>query len=87
MARFVVRDINRKCHTQLNEPICFRISQIHSQIYFEEDSGVEYIYKEPKLTSLSEISERLYKQYSDKLGAENVQLIMDSSPVWTFNAF
>lgn len=52
-----------------------------SQIYFEEDSGVEFIYKEPKLTSLSEISERLYKQYKDKFGADNVKMIMDSSPV------
>lgn len=51
------------------------------QIYFEEDSGVEYIYKEPKLTSLSEISERLYKQYKDKFGAESVKMIQDSSPV------
>lgn len=51
------------------------------QLYFEDDSGVEYIYKEPKLTSLSEISERLYKQYRDKFGADNVKLIQDSSPV------
>lgn len=55
------------------------------QIYFEEDNGVEYIYKEPKLTSLSEISERLYKQYKDKLGADYVKMIMDSSPVSTRN--
>lgn len=51
------------------------------QIYFEDDSGIEYIYKEPKLTSLSEISERLFKQYKDKFGADSVKLIQDSSPV------
>lgn len=50
-------------------------------MYFEEDSGVEYVYKEPKLTSLSEIAERLYKQYSDKFGTDVVQMIKDSSPV------
>lgn len=52
-----------------------------SQIYFEEDNEVEYVYKEPKITSLSEISERLHKQYQDKFGADSVKLIMDSSPV------
>lgn len=51
------------------------------QIYFEDDNGVEYVYKEPKITSLSEISERLHKQYRDKFGADNVKMIMDSSPV------
>ena len=39
------------------------------------------MYKEPKLTSLSEISERLLKQYQDKFGADSVKIIMDSSPV------
>ncbi|XP_037912923.1 dedicator of cytokinesis protein 9 isoform X4 [Hermetia illucens] len=53
----------------------------YGQLYFEEDSGVEYVYKEPKLTSLSEISERLHKQYKDKLGGDVVKMIMDSSPV------
>ncbi|XP_037029406.1 dedicator of cytokinesis protein 9-like isoform X1 [Bradysia coprophila] len=53
----------------------------YGQLYFEGDSGVEYVYKEPKITSLSEISERLHKQYRDKFGAENVKMIMDSSPV------
>uniref|UniRef100_A0A182VSH9 Dedicator of cytokinesis protein 9 n=1 Tax=Anopheles minimus TaxID=112268 RepID=A0A182VSH9_9DIPT len=52
-----------------------------SQLYFEEENGVEYIYKEPKVTSLSEISERLHKQYRDKFGADNVKILMDSAPV------
>ncbi|XP_067007867.2 dedicator of cytokinesis protein 9 [Anabrus simplex] len=51
------------------------------QAYFEEDSGVEYIYKEPKVTSLSEISERLHQLYSDKFGQELVKIIMDSAPI------
>lgn len=53
-------------------------------MYFEEDHAVEYVYKEPKLTSLSEISERLAKQYKEKFGADVVKLIMDSSPVSLF---
>ncbi|PSN40266.1 Dedicator of cytokinesis protein 11 [Blattella germanica] len=51
------------------------------QAYFEEDSGIEYIYKEPKVTSLSEISERLYNLYCDKFGQEVVKIIMDSVPI------
>jgi hypothetical protein len=51
------------------------------QAYFEEDSGVEYVYKEPKVTSLSEISERLYHLYCDKFGQDVVKIIMDSVPV------
>lgn len=53
----------------------------YGQAYFEEDSGSEYVYKEPKVTSLSEISERLNKQYCEKFGQEVVKLIQDSSPV------
>ncbi|XP_056646243.1 dedicator of cytokinesis protein 9 isoform X1 [Diorhabda sublineata] len=53
----------------------------YGQAYFEEDSGTEYIYKEPKVTSLSEISERLYKQYCDKFGSDVVKMIQDSTPV------
>lgn len=49
--------------------------------YFEEENGQEYIYKEPKVTSLSEISERLHQLYSEKFGKENVKMIMDSIPV------
>lgn len=50
-------------------------------MYFEEDSGVEYVYKEPKVTSLAEVSERLYHQYCEKFGHEVVKIIMDSAPV------
>lgn len=50
-------------------------------MYFEEDSGVEYVYKEPKVTTLSEISERIHKQFTDKFGVDVVKMIMDSVPV------
>lgn len=53
----------------------------YGQIYFEEEHGVEYIFKEPKVTSLSEISLRLKKQYEDKFGADIVKMIMDSNQV------
>ncbi|XP_055599906.1 dedicator of cytokinesis protein 9 isoform X2 [Uranotaenia lowii] len=53
----------------------------YGQIYFEEEHGVDFVYKEPKITSLSEISERLHKQYRDKFGSDHVKMIMDSCPV------
>ncbi|XP_034636613.1 dedicator of cytokinesis protein 10 isoform X7 [Trachemys scripta elegans] len=49
--------------------------------FFEEEEGKEYIYKEPKLTALSEISQRLLKLYADKFGADNVKMIQDSNKV------
>ncbi|XP_028972580.2 dedicator of cytokinesis protein 9 isoform X2 [Esox lucius] len=49
--------------------------------FFEDEDGKEYIYKEPKFTPLSEISQRLLKLYSDKFGQENVKLIQDSNRV------
>lgn len=52
------------------------------QGFFEEEESKEFIYKEPKLTGLSEISQRLLKLYSDKFGADNVKMIQDSNKVW-----
>lgn len=51
------------------------------QGFFEDEDGKEYIYKEPKFTPLSEISQRLLKLYSDKFGPENVKIIQDSGKV------
>lgn len=51
------------------------------QGFFEDEDGKEYIYKEPKFTPLSEISQRLLKLYSEKFGAENVKMIQDSGRV------
>lgn len=53
----------------------------YGNAYFEEESGVEYIYKEPKVTALSEISDRLYKQYCQKYRQEVVKMIQDSIPI------
>uniref|UniRef100_A0A8C5CRE9 Dedicator of cytokinesis 11 n=1 Tax=Gadus morhua TaxID=8049 RepID=A0A8C5CRE9_GADMO len=58
----------------------FRVA-FYGQGFFEEEDGKEYIYKEPKLTGLSEISQRLLSLYGDKFGAENVQIIQDSNKV------
>ncbi|KAK1341975.1 hypothetical protein QTO34_016727 [Cnephaeus nilssonii] len=55
----------------------FRVA-FFGQGFFEDEDGKEYIYKEPKLTPLSEISQRLLKLYSDKFGSENVKMIQDS---------
>jgi len=49
--------------------------------YFGDQHGVEFVYKEPKLTPLSDISERLLCQYGDKFGRDNVRIIMDSNTV------
>ncbi|RXM28574.1 Dedicator of cytokinesis protein 10 [Acipenser ruthenus] len=53
----------------------------YGQGFFEEEESKEFIYKEPKLTGLSEISQRLLKLYSDKFGAEHVKMIQDSNKV------
>lgn len=55
---------------------------LSKQGFFEEEEGKEYIYKEPKLTGLSEISQRLMKLYADKFGIDNVKIIQDSNKVW-----
>ncbi|XP_051993414.1 dedicator of cytokinesis protein 11-like isoform X2 [Xyrauchen texanus] len=54
---------------------------LYGQGFFEEEDGKVYIYKEPKLTGLSEISLRLINLYGEKFGAENVKIIQDSNKV------
>ncbi|KAJ8944837.1 hypothetical protein NQ314_009378 [Rhamnusium bicolor] len=71
-------EINKSCKRLLGR--YYRVG-FYGQAYFEEENGVEYVYKEPKVTSLSEISERLYKQYCDKFGQDVVKMIQDSTPV------
>uniref|UniRef100_A0A8D3DA57 Dedicator of cytokinesis 11 n=1 Tax=Scophthalmus maximus TaxID=52904 RepID=A0A8D3DA57_SCOMX len=58
-----------------------RPTQTIDRGFFEEEDGKEYIYKEPKLTGLSEISQRLLTLYGDKFGPENVRIIQDSNKV------
>ena len=61
------------CICECND--CFHLSRK----VFKDDDGKEFIYKEPKLTSLPEISMRLNDLYNKKYG--NVKLIQDSSKV------
>ncbi|XP_023821592.1 dedicator of cytokinesis protein 11 isoform X2 [Oryzias latipes] len=58
----------------------FRVA-FYGQGFFEEEDGKEYIYKEPKLTGLSEISQRLLMLYGEKFGPESVKIIQDSNKV------
>ncbi|NWR21021.1 DOC11 protein, partial [Emberiza fucata] len=58
----------------------FRVA-FYGQTFFEEEDGKEYVYKEPKLTGLSEISFRLLKLYGEKFGSETVKIIQDSNKV------
>uniref|UniRef100_A0A0P6E5D7 Dedicator of cytokinesis protein n=2 Tax=Daphnia magna TaxID=35525 RepID=A0A0P6E5D7_9CRUS len=54
---------------------------LYGKARFGDEACTEYIYKEPKVTSLSEIAERLNKMYCSKFGAERVKLAMDSNPI------
>lgn len=60
---------------------CVSTNVLSFQGFFEDEDGKEYIYKEPKFTPLSEISQRLLKLYSEKFGQENVKMIQDSGRV------
>ncbi|KPI93946.1 Dedicator of cytokinesis protein 9 [Papilio xuthus] len=59
----------------------YRVAFFGKAHFGEDEEGVEFIYKEPKLTSLSEISEKLQMYYEQKFGAGSVKMIMDSAPV------
>jgi len=58
----------------------FRVA-FFGQAYFGDEDGKEYVYKEPKITGLTEICERLSKIYSDKFGRDKVSLIRSSNKV------
>lgn len=57
------------------------LTNFSNQARFGDESGTEYIYKEPKVTNLSEIAQRLNKLYSAKFGADKVKFATDSNPV------
>ncbi|KAJ0181700.1 hypothetical protein K1T71_002422 [Dendrolimus kikuchii] len=59
----------------------YRVAFFGKSHFGEDEEGVEFIYKEPKLTSLSEISEKLQSFYEQKFGTGFVKMIMDSAPV------
>ncbi|XP_068734853.1 dedicator of cytokinesis protein 9-like [Montipora capricornis] len=48
---------------------------------FGDDDGKDFIYKEPKITGLAEISHRLEQIYCRKHGRDNIKLIMESAKV------
>ncbi|CAN0290885.1 unnamed protein product [Lampetra fluviatilis] len=58
----------------------FRVA-FFGQGFFEEEDGKEYVYKEPKLTGLAELSQRLLQLYAHKFGASNVRMLQDSGKV------
>ncbi|XP_052757821.1 dedicator of cytokinesis protein 9 isoform X1 [Galleria mellonella] len=59
----------------------YRVAFFGKAHFGEDEEGIEFIYKEPKLTSLSEISEKLQTFYEQKFGVGFVKMIMDSAPV------
>ncbi|VDN59113.1 unnamed protein product [Dracunculus medinensis] len=48
---------------------------------FADMDGIEFIYKEPAITKLSEISYRLDAFYTDRFGKGNIEIIKDSNTV------
>ena len=48
---------------------------------FNDLDGEEFIYKEPPITKLPEISHRLETFYTEKFGAQYVEMIKDSNTV------
>lgn len=48
---------------------------------FGDLDGEEFVYKEPPLTKLSEISDRLETFYSERFGQDKVVIVKDSNPV------
>ncbi|XP_050306735.1 dedicator of cytokinesis protein 9 isoform X2 [Anthonomus grandis grandis] len=73
-----VIEANKSCKRLLGR--YYRVG-FYGSSYFEDEHGQEYVYKEPKVTSLSEISERLERQYLEKFGPDSVKMIQDSIPV------
>lgn len=59
----------------------FRVSFYGS--FFGEDNNVSYIYKEPKVTMLTEITERLTALYTKKFGSDVVVIIQESGRIGT----
>ena len=55
--------------------------------YFGDDNEKQYIYKEPKVTSLTELTQRLQRLYTRKFGPDIVQIIMESGKVQNFTGF
>ncbi|XP_065346303.1 dedicator of cytokinesis protein 11 isoform X2 [Cloeon dipterum] len=56
----------------------YRVSFYGQACFDENTQGVEYIYKEPKVTSLAELSERLTHQFASKFGHGAVKIVCDT---------
>lgn len=55
---------------------------------FGEDNGKQFIYKEPKVTALAELTLRLQKLYSRKFGSKDiVHIIQESGKVGAGTVF
>lgn len=54
---------------------------------FADMDGIEFIYKEPAITKLSEISYRLDAFYTDRFGKGNIEIIKDSNTVNFLSVF
>ncbi|KNC79152.1 hypothetical protein SARC_08443 [Sphaeroforma arctica JP610] len=57
----------------------FRVAFVGS--LFEDIDGAEFVYKEPTVTTLAEVSLRLKDFYGGKYGVEKVHLLQDSGPI------
>ncbi|XP_059484145.1 dedicator of cytokinesis protein 9 isoform X2 [Neocloeon triangulifer] len=55
----------------------YRVAYYGQACFDENTQGVEYIYKEPKVTSLAELSERLTHQFASKFGPGAVKIVCD----------
>ena len=53
--------------------------------YFGDDNEKQYVYKEPKVTSLTELTQRLQRLYTRKFGPDIVQIIMESGKVYALH--
>ncbi|CAG0914598.1 unnamed protein product [Notodromas monacha] len=58
----------------------FRVA-FYGEGFFDAMSGRSFLYKEPKVTSLAEFSERIMDIFTEKFGKGVVRIIQDSSPV------
>ena len=65
------------CHSCHSFFACF------FQQYFGDDHAKQFVYKEPKITNLTEITQRLLKLYSRKFGPDTVCILKESGKVCT----
>uniref|UniRef100_G3PL26 Dedicator of cytokinesis 6 n=1 Tax=Gasterosteus aculeatus aculeatus TaxID=481459 RepID=G3PL26_GASAC len=80
-----LQDAFNKVYNQVSSSVCrmfgtyFRVGFYGCR--FGDLDEQEFVYKEPSITKLAEISHRLEEFYSERFGDEMVEIIKDSSPV------